>query len=109
MSVNVTVCFEEEKEEMLIFGKVKTFPLQAHLECFDCFKNSHSYFAKNKKCRSVCSKTDNIFTFIYFNRLTKIIYLGLYKTYILVDADGLMITKQVIKKFLFLFTIRTPF
>lgn len=38
MSVNVSVCFEEEKDEMLLFGKVQTFPFQAHLECFDCFK-----------------------------------------------------------------------
>lgn len=48
MSVNVTVCFEEEKEEMLIFGKVKTFPLQAHLECFDCFKTHILTLQKTK-------------------------------------------------------------
>lgn len=38
MSVNVSVCFGEEKDEMLLFGKVKTFPFQAYLQCFPCFK-----------------------------------------------------------------------
>lgn len=48
MSVNVSVCFEEEKDEMLFFGKVKTFPFQAHLECFDCFK-THILTLQQKK------------------------------------------------------------
>lgn len=38
MSVNVSVCFGEEKDEMLLFGKVKTFPFQAYLQRFACFK-----------------------------------------------------------------------
>lgn len=38
MSVNVSVCFAEEKDEILLFGKVKTFSFQPYLECFDCFK-----------------------------------------------------------------------
>lgn len=71
MSVNVSVYFEEEKDEMLLFGKVKTFPFQAHLECFDCVKTHILTLQKKKMCRSVCSKIDSIFTFIYFNRLTK--------------------------------------
>ena len=38
MSVNVSVCFGEEKDGMLLLGKVKTFPFQVYLECFDCFR-----------------------------------------------------------------------
>lgn len=72
MSVNVSVYFEEEKDEMLLFGKVKTVPFQAHLECFDHFKTHILILQKKKKmCISVCSKIDSIFTFIYFNRLIK--------------------------------------
>ena len=49
MAVSVSLCFGEEKDEMLLFGKVKTFSFRGYLECFDCSKiHILSLLKKNK-------------------------------------------------------------
>lgn len=69
MSVNVSVYFEEEKYEMLLFGKVKTVPFQAHLECFDHFK-THILILQKKKKKSVYQYALKLIAYLHLFTLT---------------------------------------